>query len=62
MRFDINDVGCTLCVYNSVNELRVLSEEELVERALREAMEMTSLLLTHQLLCLCYEPAIDILM
>ena len=29
----------------SVDELRVLSEEELVERALQEAMEVTSLLL-----------------
>lgn len=32
---------CTFCGFCSVDELRVLSEEELVERALREAMEVT---------------------
>jgi hypothetical protein len=32
-------------VFCSVDELRVLSEEELVERALQEAMEVISLLL-----------------
>jgi hypothetical protein len=30
------------CVFRSVDELKVLSEEELVERALQEAMEVSS--------------------
>jgi hypothetical protein len=42
-------------VLHSVDELRVLSEEELVERALREAMEVvTSLLLFCCSISLCY--------
>ena len=42
----------------SVDELRVLSEEELVERALQEAMEVTSLLLISLLFIISFWVAV----
>jgi hypothetical protein len=48
-------------VFCSVDVLKVLSEEELVERALQEAMEVTSPLLIWLLLSLCWEPVNGIL-
>jgi hypothetical protein len=43
-------------MFCSVDVLKVLSEEELVERALQEAMEVTFPLLIWFLLSLCCKP------